>query len=243
MEGEGTLGQQIVALVDRPGDAFAQIARRPGRGWFVPLLILLVGTAVLQIAAAPYAAAAAREAIDRQMASLPPEQAEMVAAQAGRFATPLLVGAMGWLGSVLSAAVGILLGAGILYFLALVSGGEGEFGPTLGATLWAWTPFGLRPLVQAAVVAAQRGLIVNQGLSYLVSVGDPLKDARNVAYVLLSQVDPFSLWHLVLVYAASRALFRFGRNKAVLVTVLYAAINLLFRAGGVAIQTMLVPMS
>jgi hypothetical protein len=135
------------------------------------------------------------------------------------------------------------LGAGILYFLSLVSGGEGEFGPTLGATLWAWTPFGLRPLVQAAVVAAQRGLIVNQGLSYLVSVGDPLKDARNVAYVLLSQVDLFSLWHLVLVYAASRALFRFGRNKAVLVTALYAAINLLFRAGTVAIQAMLVPMS
>jgi hypothetical protein len=97
--------------------------------------------------------------------------------------------------------------------------------------------------VQAAVVAAQRSLIVNQGLSYLVSVGDPLKDARNVAYVLLSQVDLFSLWHLVLVYAASRALFRFGRNKAVLVTALYAAINLLFRAGTVAIQAMLVPMS
>ncbi|MGQ9458225.1 MAG: YIP1 family protein [Anaerolineae bacterium] len=243
MEGERTLGQQMLALVDRPRDAFAQIARQPGRGWVVPLLILLVGTAVLQVVAAPYAAAAAREALDRQMSSLPPAQAEMVSAQAGRFATPLLVGAMGWLGGVVGTAFGILLGAGILYFLALVSGGEGEFGPALGATLWAWTPFGLRPLVQAAVVAVQRGLIVNQGLSYLVSAGDPLKDARNVAYVLLSQVDLFSLWHLVLVYAASQALFRFGRNKAALVTVLYAAINLLFRAGTVVIQAMLVPMS
>ncbi|MGC8838811.1 MAG: YIP1 family protein [Anaerolineae bacterium] len=243
MEDEKTLGQQLVALVDRPRETFAQIARRPGRGWFIPLLILVVGTAVLQIAAAPYAAAAAREALDRQMASLPPEQAQMVSAQAGRFTTPLLVGVMGWVGSLVSAALGILLSAGILYFLALVSGGEGEFGPALGATLWAWVPFGLRPLVQAAVVAAQRSLIVNQGLSYLASVGDPLKDARNVAYVLLSQVDPFSLWHLVLVYAASQALFRFGRNKASLVAILYAAINLLVRAGVVVIQAMLVPMS
>lgn len=243
MEGERTLGQQILALVDRPQDAFAQIARRPGRGWFVPLLVLVVGLAILMAVSAPYAAAVTQEALDRQMTSLSAEQAEMVRAQAGRFTTPLVVGLTGWFGSVASTAFGIFLAAGILYFLALVSGGEGEFGPTLGATLWAWIPFGLRTLVQAAVVAAQRGLIVNQGLSYLVSVGDPLKDARNVVYVLLSQVDLFSLWHLVLVYAASRSLFRFGRNKAALVTVLYAAINLLFRAGTVVIQAMLVPMS
>lgn len=238
---EGTLGAKILGLVDRPQEAFALITRRPGKGWFVPLLILLLGTAVLQIVAAPYAAVAAREAVERQLATLPPDQVEMVTEQAHRFTSPLVVGLMGWTGSVFSAGIGILLGAGVLYFLALVNGGEGDFGPTLGATLWAWVPFGIRPLVQAAIIAVRRELIANQGLSYLVSVGDPLKDARNVLYVLLSQVDLFALWHLVLVYAASRALFRFGRNKAVVVALLYAAVNLLFRAGVVAIQAMLAP--
>lgn len=243
MEAERTLGQQLVGLVDRPRETFAQIARRPGRGWFIPVLILLVGMAILAAVAAPYTAAVAQETVDRQMASLTltPAEAEMARAQASRFVTPLWMGVMGWVGSALATTIAILLGAGILYFLALVSGGEGEFGPALGATLWAWIPFGLRSFVQVAVVAAQRSLIVNQGLSYLVSVGDPLKDARNVAYVLLSQVDLFSLWHLVLVWMASQALFRLSRNKAALVTILYAAINLLFRAGTVAIQAMLVP--
>lgn len=239
---EGTLGARIVGLVDRPQEAFALIARRPGKGWFVPLLILLVGTVVLQAVAAPYAAEAARQEVERRLASLPPEQVEMVTAQANRFTSPMAVALMGIAGSLLTTGFGILLGAGILYFLALVNGGEGDFGPTLGATLWAWVPFGIRPLVQAAIVALRRELIANQGLSYLVSVGDPLRDARNVLYVLLSQVDLFALWHLVLVYAASRALFRFGRNKAVVVTLLYAAVNLLLRTGVVALQAMLVPM-
>ena len=236
-----TPGQTLISVVDRPRQAFAQIVSRPGRGWFLPVLILLLGLATLNLALAPHAAVEARKQLESQLASLPPAQANALTERMGTFSSPLFVGAMGFAMGILGTVVAILLGAAILYFIGLVVGGEGEFGPTLAATLWAWIPFGLRPLVQAAVIAAQGRPIVNQGLAYLVSVGDPIKDAQNMLYGLLAQVDLFGLWHLVLVFAAALALQKAGRDKALLVTLLYGAISLGLRVGVVLVQRLFMP--
>jgi len=242
VEAEGwTLRQKLVGIVDRPRETFAQVAAQPGRGWFVPVLILLVGLVALNVAAAPYRAVEAQKQIEQQLATLPPDQVGAMAERAKQFGSPLFVGLMGVAGSLVGVALAILLAAGILYFVALLTGGEGEFGPTLGVMLWAWIPFGLRAAVQAAVIAVQGQIIANPGLSYLVSVGDKVKDMQNVAYRLLAQVDVFALWHVFLIYAASRALYKLGRNKAWLVALLYALISLGLRVAVVLIQKMLMP--
>jgi len=234
------LGQRLVGIVDRPRAAFAQIAARPGKGWFIPVLILLLGLVALNLALAPHAAVEAQRQMDQQLATLPPGQADALVARMDQLVSPLFVGLMGLVAGIVGTALAILLGAVVLYFVALFTGGEGGFGPTLGVMLWAWIPFGIRALVQAAVIAAQGRLIVNQGLSYLVSVGDRVKDSQNVLYGLLAQVDLFALWHLVLVWAAALALYKLGRNKALVVVLLYAIVSLGLRVATLLIQGMLV---
>ncbi|NLE77581.1 MAG: hypothetical protein GX605_12640 [Chloroflexi bacterium] len=142
-----------------------------------------------------------------------------------------MVGAVSLVGGVLGQAVAVLVTAAMIYFIALFMGSEREFGVTFAASLWAYIPLALRLLAQAGVAALRGELIVNQGLSYLASVGDPLKDARSIPYVLLGQVDPFTLWHAVLVYAMGRGLFGFGRNRSVLLAVLYVALHLALQVG------------
>ncbi|NLE77582.1 MAG: hypothetical protein GX605_12645 [Chloroflexi bacterium] len=79
---------RLLAVIDRPVKLFEQIARQPGKGWYAPVLILLVGVSVAALVTAPYAAQEAQRQMERQLASRPPEQAELLAQQMERFGSP-----------------------------------------------------------------------------------------------------------------------------------------------------------
>jgi hypothetical protein len=160
--------------------------------------------------------------------SMPADQAAALAPQMDRLTGPMvLVG--GSLGGVVSLLISFLVSAALLYFGGLVIGAELDFTPLLPFVVWTWMPFFFRDLVQAAITVAQRGLIANQGLSWLVSVGDAMKDARSFTWFALSFVEVFFLWHLILVWAGLRGAGKLSGGKATVLTIVYAAVTIAVR--------------
>ncbi len=218
--------QLLVDVITRPVPAFTAIARSQGVKWLLPAVLVIATTLVALFAQVPYLAEEALKQLQFQLAAMPPEQAEIVRAQAERFVSPAALMISGGLSSVVVLGLMWLLMSGVLYFLVLLAGGEATFGVAWAMTPWITLPFAVRNLVQAAWVYTQRGLLHYPGLTFLVATGDTVADTRNPLFPVLAQTDPFGLWYVVLVYAALRGGFNMSRRAAVILTVVYVAIML-----------------
>jgi hypothetical protein len=216
--------QLLVSIIDRPAVTMRYVGKKPGWAWVTPALLVLVGLAVFSVASAPLTSELALRQAQQQLASLPPQQAEQAAAQVERFTSPPMMAAFSVVGGLVALVVIWLLGAGILYFLGLVAGGEANFAQSFAILTWSWLPYALRNLIMAAYVA-YRGELINQGLSFLVATGDQTKDAANWLYGLLSQVDLFYVWHLILVIVGLAAVGRLSKVKATIVGLIYLAVT------------------
>jgi len=221
-EGKMNLWQLLVSIIDRPAVTMSYVGKKPGWAWVMPALLVLVGLVVFSVVTAPLTSELALRQAQQQMASLPPQQAEQAAAQVERFTSPSMMAAFSIIGGLVALAVTWLLGAGVLYFLGLVAGGEANFAQSLAILVWSWLPYALRNLVLAAYVAYS-GQLISQGLSFLVATGDQAKDTANWLYSLLSQIDLFYLWHLILVIVGLAAVGRLSKTKATIVGLVYLA--------------------
>jgi hypothetical protein len=205
------------------------VAETPRWRWVWPTLLSIASIVVYLALAAPYLQKAAQQAAMQQLNTLPAEQAANAQEQITRFTSlPVVVG-----GAAVSAVIGLalswLIAAAILYFGSLIAGEDLTFGQVFAITPWLWLPFALQGFVQAGWTTLRRELIMAPGLSGLVATGDQLEDARNLTFNLLSQVDLFAAWHVVLVYAGLRGLTRMGAAKAIWLTAVYAVLSLAVR--------------
>jgi hypothetical protein len=223
-EDKMNLWQLLVSIIDRPAVTMSYVGRKPGWAWLTPAFLVLVGLVAFSVITAPLTSELALRRIQQEMASLPPQQAEQAAAQVERFTSPPVIAGLGIVAGMVTLAVIWLLGAGVLYFLGLVAGGEANFGQSFAILAWSWLPYFLRNLILAAYIAYS-GQMINLGLSFLVATGDQTKDTANWLYVLLSQLDLFYLWHLVLVIVGLAAVGRFSKAKATIVGLIYLAVT------------------
>jgi hypothetical protein len=221
MAAQASLGELTVGIVDHPARTLDNVAAYPRWRWVFPVILAVVALAVYLAVAAPLLAAQAQLAVQQQLARMPASQAEAVQKNMAVFGSPAFVAGTGFVTGLIALLVGWLLGAGIIYFEDLIGGGELVFPQVLAIVPWLHVPIALEQLLQAAWVATQHRLIVNNGLAYLVSTGRPAEDARNLAYVALGQLTLFRAWHLVLVYALFRGLGRLGRWLSFWMTVAY----------------------
>jgi hypothetical protein len=116
--------------------------------------------------------------------------------------------------------------ATLLYFMALVSGGELTFGAMFRLSVWSRIPMAIGSLVQAGFIAFAGRLIQYPGLSFFVATGDLMQDARNPLFVLLGSLDLFWLWHLLLVMLGVAVVAHFSRAKALVLTLVYGVLAL-----------------
>jgi hypothetical protein len=221
--------QLFWGLIDRPVATFQAIATQSNwLMWAAPLLVLIVSLAVLVIVQTPYALVVARQQAETQLATLPEAQAQ--AARTGLEMTMslpfMLATGLGF--GALALIIATLAQATLLYFTALISGGETTFGAVFRMSAWSRLPMALAALAQAGFIAVTGRLIQYPGLSFPVASGDLMQDARNPVFVLLSGLDLFWLWHLLLVGLGLAVVARIGRGKAFLLTLVYAALFLGF---------------
>lgn len=241
MPAKMSLWAVLAAMVDRPGAALANIAAYPRWRWLPPIVLIVAALAASLALSAPLLTVQTRQVMAEQMARLPAEQAQLLAAQVERLETPQVVVASALATALTGLALGWLAQAAALYFGALIAGGELEFKRVLAVIPWLSLPFALEAILQAAFAVTQGHLVVNQGLAYLVSVGKPLEDMRNLAYVALGQLTLFRLWHWVLVYALLRRAVKLSGGTAVGLTLVYAALGLGLQLALAALAALLNP--
>lgn len=216
----------LISMIDRPGQALANLAAFPRWRWLLPVVITLAALAISLALSSPLLAVQARRMLADQMAQLPAEQARMLEPQLASLQKPEVTAGIAFASGLLGLLAGWLLQAVVLYFGVLIAGGELDFKRVLALVPWLSLPFALEFLTQGVFAATQGRLIVNQGLSYLVSTGKPLEDARNLAYVALGQLTLFRFWHWILVYALLRRAARLTSGSATMLTMIYALLGL-----------------
>lgn len=221
------LWQLFLGIIDQPVTTFQAVsAQSKWYIWAAPLLVLILSLAILLIVQTPHTLVLAREQVEGQLATMPEDQAE--AARAGIEMTMslpfMLVMGIGF--GTLALIVATLAQATLLYFTALVSGGEMTFGAMFRMSAWSRIPMAIGALAQAGFIAIAGRMIQYPGLSFLVSTGDLMQDGRNPLFVLLSGIDLFWFWHLLLVVLGVSVVARFGRGKSLALTVVYATLAL-----------------
>lgn len=231
----------LVSMIDRPGAATANIAAYPRWRWLLPVVLIIAAVAGSLALNAPLLAVQMRQVMAEQMARMPAEQAQLIAPQLEQFQQPQVVAGTAAATSLVGLLLGWLIQAVVLYFGVLIAGGELEFKRILAVLPWLSLPFALEFMLQAAFAMSQGYLVVNQGLAYLVSVGKPMEDARNLIYVALGQLTLFRLWHWVLVGALLRNAAKLTGGTAVFMTLVYAALGLGLQLALAALSGMLSP--
>ena len=133
------------------------------------------------------------------------------------------------------AAAGILLGwllrAALLHLSSMALGGRQSFGSVYRASAWASFPLLLRSAVQLLYALVGGGMIADEGLSGLLAAA-PAADGvvqagLSIPAILLSRVDLYTIWYVILLGVAVAAAGKLSRGKAVAVVVVYVVLALL----------------
>ncbi len=224
------LGGLLGGIFIRPRQTLGAIVESNGRGWWIPLLVMLVLTVTLVVLSGPIQAKEMREQIAKMQdsQSIPgqqgnPEQLE----QTLSFATsPIFTIALPAASGAIGLGIGWLIQVGFLYLIATVLGGRTRFGALWGVVLWAAMPLAIRLLLQTGFVTLTGSTIKNPGLSGLVeqSAGDSLAALRAPAGQLalsaaLGQLDLFVIWNLVLLIIGLKIATGFSARKAALIII------------------------
>lgn len=232
------LGQILVAMFDRPSRAMEAVVERP-RSWWLAALLIFASLAITTLLTAPMqvelANARTTEAIDRITAEMPESQAEMVRESTKPMTVPrfLLTGV--GLGTVFM-ILGWLTRAGIIHLSSMAAGGKSVWPATFAVSVWAMLPDVLRHLVQLGCMVVNARCVEFQGLGFLVSSGDWLADSRSVLYVLAESIDPFVIWHLILLTVGIVAATKLSKGKSALMAFLVWAVLTALRLIPVAIS-------
>lgn len=204
-----------------------------GKRWLslVPLLLLVMLLAGRVIVEAPHVTELRRQAYIEQLRqrltpqdfqNLPPEALQ------GPPAQPIALGLLAAIGPLLLAWV---VRAGFLHLLGLAFGGQNSYGSLFSTAAWASMPLLARALLQIIFITVTQSPIVGGGLSGLAaSAEEALAGSLSFGASLLSSVDLFALWYIVLLGLAMQTSGRLSRNKAIIITLIYAALSMLVSA-------------
>jgi len=223
-----SLWRYLIGIIDQPVTTFKVVLTRPRWStWALPLVVLLLAFAVNTVVQMPYTMELAREQAESQLASIPAQQAE-VARETMEFtlSLPFLLATSLGVGVIILVG-GVVIQAAFFYFGTLIAGGaDVSYGSLFRLSSWARIPMAIGYLVLAGFTAVSQSGIQYPGLAFLVTTGDPMKDARNPLVPLLSSVDLFWLWHLLLIVLGLSVVARLSWGKSLILTILYTALTL-----------------
>ena len=217
--------QIMVGLFSAPHKAMDTVVAHP-RTWLVAAAImiasLVAATAVTGDAALELANERSQETIDRITANMDDAQAQLV-----RERSQPMTAQRFWLTAVgvgtLMMALGWVARGTVVHFSGMALGGISSWGTVFAAVVWADVIYAVRNVLQAVFFAVTGQLVEHQGLSGLVAQADWMANARSIPYAVLSRVDPFSIWFLIVMTAAAAVACKLSTGKAaVLVIVVWA---------------------
>lgn len=209
-EAVARIGRVLIA----PAATFAEIARRPG--WAVALLLLCSTTLVVKLLVEPRIDPESFSAFleDRGVPSDQIEEAveqQLSPSPARRYVG--MVGAFG------GAALFYVVTSALFFACARLFGGELDFRRALATTVHGLLPFFVAAIVAIPVILSRASIPFEETFSgnFLASHAGVLagEETGAVARSLLSSVDLFSIWCVVLLVIGFGSVARLSRGAAV----------------------------
>ncbi len=204
----------VLPLFFRPARTLKTIVARDSAVWRTPLLILSVLAILVVLVSAP-----SRTLEMNQVGELPPDfqywapeqQEEYLASQSNK-ASPMFVYLFPILGSLIGIWLSWFLLGSILHLALTLSGSRGSNVQAMNLVGWASLPFALRSIVQAIAILVNKRLIEAPGVSGFIAA-----DAEGFAAfmgILLTFVDIYLIWQVILLMVGSLPLTGLSRAKA-----------------------------
>lgn len=210
-----------------PRRTFQEMVSESRATWLTPMLILSV-TAILVVIVAGYLKS--RAAMMGEI-MLPPDwefwtpemqNNYMQAQQATQ--GPVFNYIMPLVGSLTGLWVGWLLLAGLLHFGSTLLGGRGSMQSALNIVAWASLPFAVRDILRIIFMLAAGHAIVSPGLSGFTTT-------PGFVAQLLTRLDIFMIWHVILLVLGFALTDGLPRGKAVTGVVVVMLLVLFAQAG------------
>jgi hypothetical protein len=211
----------------RPRPAFQEMSSESRATWLTPMLLLSI-TAILVVLVAGYLKS--RAAMMGEI-TLPPDwefwtpemqNNYMQAQQATQ--GPVFNYIMPMVGSLTGLWVGWLLLAGLLHFGSTLLGGRGSMQSALNIVAWASLPFAVRDILRIVFMLATGHAIVSPGLSGFMTTPGFMAQ-------LLTRLDIFMIWHVILLVIGFALTDGLPRGKAVTDVVVVMLLVLFAQAG------------
>ena len=209
----------LFTILYDPQAVFARVKEKP-RFWgpFLGLAVLQVAIAALMM---PYSRAVMQA---------------MAQARGSSAATPSWAAWIGVVGAPVGLAIGLLIGAGILWIFVSMFGGEGSFRRLLSVVTYVGITGILLGIASLAVLMLGGGRVETMadlrpgfGLDLLAP------DATGFVKMLLWAVNPFTLWGLVLTGFGVAGTHNTSKGTAFTIATIAFVINALIGAGFAAI--------
>lgn len=254
----------LLGILIRPRVTLAAIRENGRRTWLIMAVIAIILVMLPAIVSGPITARQSAEAFQQAQAQFgneggsgvitsgAPEGGEVVMTEAPAFiSSPIFTTAIPAIGGVFGLVIGWLLWGGALHLLGSMVGGRNTFGQMLQTVVWAWTPFGIRNIVQTVYIAVTGELIAHPGLSGFVApepppegvLFTPPNTGQLVLQSLLGRIDVYLFWNLALLLIGIMVMAQLPRRKALgILLIVWAVFTLLSLApalvGGIATGAM-----
>ena len=226
--------QRIAGVLFAPAETFQDIARKPNI--IAPLVIILAIGYLTTVLAMPHLDFDAMVAQQTEMMKKQnPNMSESDMERVGRM-TKAAAKVMGFIGPLLAALWYVIVAAALLLAVRLM-GGEGNFAQAFSATLYAWFPLILFGIIATVVMIArgsvdptQMATIVKSNPAFLVDMKE-----QPLLFALLSSIDIFTIWTIVLLIFGFSAVSRLSRAKTAAIVIALWVVMLVIKVGFAAI--------
>lgn len=217
---------RIFAVLLRPRAAFAEMASEGRASWFTPMLLLTITAAIAVVAAGYLNSRAAMMGgmelpPDWEYWSLEMQEDYMQAQQTTQGAVFVYI--MPLIGALASLWLGWLVLAGLLHLGSTLFGGRGSMQGALNLVGWGSLPFALRDLLRAGYMLLAQHTITSPSLSGFA--------ASTFWAQLLSHVDLFWIWSILLLVIGFAIVDGLPRGKALANVLIVTLLALLVQAG------------
>lgn len=224
----------MIGALFSPAETFAAVAKRPV--WLVPMIVyvlLSIAGTVLVMPKIDFESTV-REQMEKSGQQIDDKQLEMIIS----IQKPIV-----YASAVVMIPLAILIIGAVHMGGFRAFGGEGTFGQYISVATLAWMPLLVQSLVGQVVAMTRKSISIEQLQTLVVSnLGFLTSPVDNPArFALLSSIDLFSVWVLVLLIIGFGIVSKLPRAQAIGIVVAFWLIYVIGKTGMTAIGQMLQP--
>jgi hypothetical protein len=218
----------LTGVIVRPRATFLKLREAQRGYWWFVFILAVVATIVYAVAiSAPQA---------RMVQSFVPpegmEGAEMPANLAQT--TNIITTVFTVVGGVFSTLIGYLFLTLVVFGTGLMLGGKATFKQVFTISVWTTLPYVIRSLVQA-IASLVTGAIPTPGLSGMLTLAESM--SMPMLNAILSRIDVYMVWSLVLLVIGVSVLYRLSRGKVFIIVAAYVVLSLGLILAGSALSS------